>query len=37
MEMVRFTAMADGMREEYEFLARREAEEFAKVPERSFV
>ena len=34
MDMVTFTSMAEGTREEYEFLARKEAEELAKVPGR---
>jgi predicted HD phosphohydrolase len=34
MDTVSFTAMADGTREEYEFLARKEAEEAARVPGR---
>jgi len=34
METVNFTAMADGTKEEYQFLARREAEEHAKLPGR---
>lgn len=34
MEMVSFTAMADGTRDEYEFLAGKEAEELVKVPGR---
>lgn len=34
METVAFTAMADGTREEYEFLATKEVAELAKVPER---
>ncbi len=34
VDTVSFTAMADGTREEYEFLARKEAEEHAKLPSR---
>ena len=34
MDIVSFTAMADGTKEEYEFLARKEAEEAVRVPER---
>ena len=34
MQTVSFTAMADGTKEEYEFLARKEAEEFTKFPGR---
>ncbi|MCP3976692.1 MAG: hypothetical protein GY720_19570 [bacterium] len=36
MERVRFTSMADGTREEYEFLARRGVADFAKLPQRVF-